>query len=216
MKCCYGLVRTDVDDLKFLLSEQFNVYHEEVPKLKGSPLAVLLGVKTASRNLQRLATARVLILESAIRLRGYSMEILDKEGPVEASTLATALAKTTPQVMYRAPGNIIRKVLKQNADNSVLTPFLNIKYKTTDAVMQAKFDAAFLTALGGDVAPLRKLAPKSSLKLIEWIESDEGYKLKQALSAVGRGVAIELAAQSFGVPAFDLRYLTSRSVKLRK
>ena len=204
MKCCYGLVKTDIDDLQSVLQRPFVIAHEVVSK--SADVVVALGIKTVSRNLEKLKSSRVLVLDTKVRFRGYTIPILDETEAVTEKLLLKALDTPTKKPAYRpmkAPSLIMLKKLQER---SIMHIGLKAKYKTTNPELQQKFMFAFLQALDGNEKPMRELSNPVGLQLLHWLKTSNG---KNLVAAINSGLPVEEAAEKFNVVPFDLRYIES-------
>lgn len=207
MNSCYGLVRTDVDDLRFLLKgTNFQIAYENVTT--PAKIMVSLGVRTVSRNIEKLKDSSVLVIDSLIRFRGYTIPILDKDAPVTREKLVTALQKKTEQPTYKAQTPANRVILSKVRKHSIMHLMLQAKYKTTNAELQKKFDKAFIAALHGNKKPMLMLTNPMGKQLLHWLETENGEKLIAALHSRPE-LSAEEASIKYAVPAFDIRYIES-------
>ncbi len=210
MRCCYGLIKTNVEDLFYMLHGHLQVLGPETKKLANADPVVVLGTRRLGSVKHFLADARVLVLDTKVRMSHLTLSIADEHSHLTPSKLKQLLATDTAEIRFQRVRDPIKAALKANAAASVLHLFLNVKYKTKDTELQAKFSKAFLNAIDGDCSGLVALAPVSSKPLLEYLASEHGRNLRAALAELRAGVQVELVAINYNVPAFDLRYLMNK------
>ena len=210
MRCCYGLVKTNVEDLFYMLHGKMQVLGAETKKLTGSVPVVVLGTRRLGSIKHLLHESRVLVLDTKVRMAHLTLPIADEHEYLTPKKLKRLLQTDTGEIQFKRVRDPIKAALKANAAASILHLFLNIKYKAKDTELQAKFSKAFLRAIEGDYGDLLRLAPVSCKPLLQYLESDHGRNLRAALAELRQGAQVELVAINYGVPAFDLRYLMNK------
>ena len=197
MKCCYGLVNTNIQDIYHLLRGKVQVASNDAPEeLSVDMPVIVLGIDNLRRLKDKLEDHMVLVLDAKVKFSGLTVKIIDRQ-PLTYRHLASLLRLRTPRIeLVKKRRDPVKKILERNS--SVLASFLHAKYaRGVDA--RAAFIAQFKRAI--------ETGETENADLKRLLQTEKGQNFCKAVREMQKGKNIEAIASKYSLAPFDLHYI---------